>query len=125
MGTKRLLIVDDNSETRQMLATLFEKAGYECDTAEDGLDGIKKFDQSQKAGKSFDLVITDAVMPNKTGFELAAHVRSLSEVPVVIMTAHDEPLVKPHADHVKANAVWQKPMDPTQITNEVATLLCG
>lgn len=61
---KRILIIDDDTQFRQMLRQTLERAGYEVVEAADGNEGIKLFREAPT-----DLVITDIIMPGKEGIE--------------------------------------------------------
>jgi two-component system response regulator PilR (NtrC family) len=65
METKRILIVDDDELIRKFLLDFFMDLKFEVVTAENGTDALKKF-----APQSFDLVISDLLMPDMTGIEL-------------------------------------------------------
>ena len=61
-----ILAVDDSASMRQMVSFTLKSAGYNVVEAVDGQDAYEK-----AQGRSFDLVLTDWNMPNKTGLELA------------------------------------------------------
>ena len=61
----RILLIDDDDQFRALLRKMLEKAGYDdIEEANDGRIGVKLFRQ-----RSFDLVITDIIMPDKEGIE--------------------------------------------------------
>ena len=77
---QRILVVDDEESIREFLEIMLRKEGYEVTTAEDGaaaLEVVKK--------KSFDLIISDLQMPNKTGLELLRDVRDIAPATVFMM----------------------------------------
>lgn len=80
----RVLIVDDDSSIRNMLAIVLKKAGYEVVTSENGyaaLDNLKK--------ESFDLIISDIKMPGINGIELLKKIKTINaEIPVIMITAY-------------------------------------
>lgn len=61
---KRILVVDDETQIRTMLALMLEQEGYTVDTAENGEEGL-----SLVGRHTFDLVITDMIMPVKDGLK--------------------------------------------------------
>jgi len=76
---KCILLVEDDRSVRRYLEVTLQRAGYEVITAEDGLAGMKCALTSR-----VDAVITDAVMPQMSGHELARFLRStpkLSKLP--------------------------------------------
>ena len=80
-----VLIVEDSITARALLKNILESAGYQVQTAVDGLDGLTIL----KSGE-FDIVVSDVEMPRMNGIELTAKIRAdkkLSELPVVLVTA--------------------------------------
>ena len=66
----RILIVDDDSAVRSVIEQYMIRCGYHVDTAVDGFDAIEKL-----ALASYDLVLTDMVMPEMDGIKLISHIR--------------------------------------------------
>ena len=66
----KLLIVDDETEIRDMLSRHFRYSGYEVDTAANGLEAMEKLDASH-----IQVVISDIVMPKMDGVELLRNIR--------------------------------------------------
>ncbi|MFV8753373.1 response regulator [Nannocystaceae bacterium ST9] len=84
---RRVLIVDDDEDTREVLRTLIHRLGVETTEAGDGEEALRSL-------RSFaaDLILLDICMPNMTGFEFLARLRedpSLAAIPVVVCTALD------------------------------------
>jgi CheY-like chemotaxis protein len=67
---KRILVIDDHVKLRQMLRQILEREGYEVIEAGDGKEGIKLYRQAPT-----DLVITEVVMPEKDGVEIARELK--------------------------------------------------
>ena len=80
-----ILVIDDQSSIRTILAMVLKDLGHEVKLAEDGQKGIELLEGSG----DFGLVITDISMPNKDGNEVARHIRKArrSTIPVVAITA--------------------------------------
>lgn len=79
---KRILIVDDNENNVKMLKKGLEYLGYEVVTETNSIRALKIF---QEGYEKFDLVITDYMMPELTGSELAAEVKKIKKDTVVIL----------------------------------------
>ncbi|NQV34746.1 MAG: response regulator [Phycisphaeraceae bacterium] len=62
---KRILVIDDDVQIRQLLKLVLEQAGYEVLDAGDGNEGVRLF-----RADPTDLVITDIIMPEKEGIEI-------------------------------------------------------
>ena len=85
-GTRKILICEDSFTTRELERSIFEAAGYEVETANDGAQGYSKL----KEGLAVDAVVTDVQMPNMTGFELTRAIKAdsvLADIPVIIVTS--------------------------------------
>jgi len=82
---KRVLVVDDDDNTRRFLTVALEANGYQAVTAADGDEGYKKVQESPP-----DLILLDVMMPKKTGFSLFKQLRrqeEFKEIPVIMLTA--------------------------------------
>jgi len=146
---KRVLVVDDDENTRRFLSVALEANGYEAVTAEDGDDGFNKV-QEQKP----DLILLDVMMPKKTGFSLFKQLRRKDEfkdIPVIMLTAVAEVLEEDETQAegetferpfdslrdrlrkaiitmrdeglVKPEIFIDKPIDPEQLIEEVKSLI--
>ena len=79
----RLLIVDDDTAMREMLASLFRDRDYSVEEAASAAEALEQADE-----QCFDVVLSDIRMPGKTGIEMVGELRGrLPETPVVLMTA--------------------------------------
>ena len=80
---KKILIVEDEANIRELLRLYLEREGYTVLEAENGVEGIKKW----KSDKP-DMLLLDVMMPKKDGFTLAQEIRqSNAEVPIIFLTA--------------------------------------
>ena len=66
MAKEKILVVDDEEPIREVVSTLLEAQGYSCTTADNGRRALEAFRKD-----SFDLVLSDIVMPEMDGIELA------------------------------------------------------
>jgi DNA-binding response OmpR family regulator len=82
----RILVADDSETIRALLQTALESAGYEVDTAEDGLSAY----ELGSAGE-YDLIILDQLMPGLLGLDVITRWREEGmEVPVLMLTGVDD-----------------------------------
>jgi CheY-like chemotaxis protein len=84
---KRILVVDDNLESRKLFKEILEYAGYEVVIVQEGDDALEYLSSDQ----DFDLIITDMLMPFMTGIELAEKLKSYREtknIPILGTSAH-------------------------------------
>ncbi|HEU4522003.1 MAG TPA: response regulator [Thermoanaerobaculia bacterium] len=77
---KRLLVVDDEKAIRQLLARIAQRAGFEVDTANDGIEALEKLEQREYA-----IAIIDLMMPRLSGYELVQKISMLNPRPVVLV----------------------------------------
>lgn len=78
----RVLIVEDDSQIRQVIGDYFARRDkIALDFAEDGNIGLTKF-----LNESYDLIVLDIMMPGLDGFELCRIIRKKSDIPVVFLT---------------------------------------
>jgi CheY-like chemotaxis protein len=78
----RILVVDDNDLVLQTVRGMLERAGHQVAVAVDGRDGLR-----QLRSGSFDLVVTDILMPELEGFEMMRALRQASSaIPIIVMT---------------------------------------
>ena len=79
---KKILIVEDEKPAAKAFGLKLGRAGFESETAFDGLDALEVL-----AKKNFDLIILDLVMPRMDGFEFLAELKSRKiNVPVIVTT---------------------------------------
>lgn len=82
MKLTRILMVDDEPETRKYVSMNLRARGYHVRTAEDGRSALTEFESS-----IVDLVILDIMMPGMDGFEVCRAIRRGSEVPIIMLSA--------------------------------------
>jgi two-component system chemotaxis sensor kinase CheA len=97
-----ILVVDDSITSRSLIRNIVESAGYIVKTAVDGLEAY-----SLLQGEHFNLVISDIEMPRMNGFELTTKIRKdkdFSDLPVILVTALEQPSDKQRGMECGANA---------------------
>jgi diguanylate cyclase (GGDEF)-like protein len=80
-----VLLVEDDADKQQLLKVALEMAGYNVQTADDGVEGLLAVESHQP-----DLIVTDVMMPNMDGYEMVRRVRANPAtrfIPVIIQTA--------------------------------------
>jgi len=115
----RILVVDDNSDTRQISIDALAGSGYDVTAVKDGAAGW----EALQAG-SYDLAITDNNMPRMTGLEMIGKLRSARmALPVIMATGHlpmDEFAQKPW---LQPNATLQRPFSDADLLEAVKKVL--
>jgi CheY-like chemotaxis protein len=113
----RLLIVEDNAETRQTLAEILVAVGYQVACVADGQEAMEHL----LAAVPPQLILLDLLMPRMNGWVFRSQQLQnpkLAAIPVVVVSGAD-PL--PVAADLRAAAVLPKPLDVDQLLDTVAT----
>jgi DNA-binding response OmpR family regulator len=83
----RLLVADDSETVLLMLQRRLEMEGYEVVTATDGVEALERL--RELGSKEPDVILLDAMMPNKSGTEVLEEIRGEgSTIPVLMISAH-------------------------------------
>ena len=83
---KRILLVEDEEDTREAVSEFLSEAGYHVDTARDGEIAMKLL-----RNNIYDMVVLDIMLPKVNGFVVLNWLRKRSQIPVLMLTAmHDE-----------------------------------
>ena len=78
----RILVVEDDYKSQQLLQQFLTSNGYKVDCANDGLEGIQMYKD-----RNYNLILLDIVMPNLDGFSMCKMIRKESDVPIIFVTA--------------------------------------
>ena len=116
----RILVIDDDGDTRSMLEQMLEAAGHEVYSAADGREGMRL-----QEARPADLVITDLFMPNQEGLETIIQLRKgFPGVPVIAMSGKTPAsTMLTIAKRLGAVAILEKPFFPLQMLGEVERAL--
>ena len=118
MREKRLLIVDDEENMRELLKDFFEDEGFKVEVAADGMQALEKMD------KSVNIVISDNRMPVMEGMELLDKIKEeYPETQVIIITAYSTPKLAVEAYKRGAAAYITKPFNPDELLKKVKEIL--
>ncbi len=80
----KILIVDDDADSREILKTYLAAKGHQIVLAADGMEALKQFKDEQP-----DLVLLDIMMPQLDGWEVLQYIRAAGRTPVLMITAKD------------------------------------
>src|SRR5271165_6130876 len=81
--TTKVLVVEDDREMGRLLQLELTQEGFESTIATNGLDGLRQFHELRP-----NLVILDVALPQMDGLTVCQRIRELSNVPILILTAH-------------------------------------
>ncbi len=122
MAKSRILIIEDDSEVRELLRTILSRAGYEISVASDGIQGIHAFRTDPT-----DLIITDLVMPGKEGLETIVDLkREFPDLKIIAISGGGQDGQNTYLNAAKlcgATMTFRKPFKNVDILAAVKNLL--
>ena len=114
----RILVVDDESEIRNVIKLLLSSKGYEVVEAKNGEEAVG----AVMSDKEIDLCIMDIMMPKKSGIAATAEIRSFSTVPILFLTAKSIEKDKERAYGVGGDDYIVKPFSASELIMKVDAL---
>lgn len=115
---KKILIIEDEKEIRNILRVYLNACAYEVEEAEDGEEGINLF-----YAKTFDLVLLDVMLPKKDGWSICREIKQYSSVPVIIMTARADENDEVFGLELGADDYITKPFSNKVLVARIKTIL--
>ena len=82
MGSKRVLVVDDDAKTVELVKLYLNRDGYRVLAAYDGVEALRLARESHP-----DLIVLDLMLPGINGLEICRTLRAESDVPIIMLTA--------------------------------------
>jgi CheY-like chemotaxis protein len=113
MRAPRILVVDDNRISQQVIGALLGKGGWQFHTASDGFAAIDAASRD-----SYQLILMDLQMPGMDGIEATARLRQLpgyAEIPVMALTADVSDQVRAKCREAGMNAFLDKPIHTVEL----------
>ena len=111
---KKILIVEDEANIRELLRLYLEREGYTVLEAENGVEGIKKW----KSDKP-DMLLLDVMMPVMDGWEVCREIRAESDVPIIMLTAKGETADRVSGREMGADDYLVKPLEMPEVIARV------
>jgi len=115
--TLRILSIDDDPAMTELLSLLLKTHGYEPLVANTSTDGLRKIHE-----ESPDAVILDLMMPDMDGWQVCAEVRKFSTVPIIILSALDNPGLVASALDAGADDYLVKPVPTGTLLSSLTQL---
>jgi len=118
MKQEHILVVDDDTELRNLLSEYLGQAGFRVTSVGDGR-------QMQRAmeGARFDLIVLDVMLPGDDGLALCRRLRSGSRIPILMLTARGDEVDRIVGLEMGADDYLSKPFNPRELLARVKSIL--
>lgn len=113
-----ILVVDDDTEIRDLLQRFLTKEGFRVTTAAETREAREKMRAFQ-----FDLMVVDVMMPGENGLEFTRDLRSKSAVPILMLTAMTETEARIEGLQAGADDYLPKPFEPRELVLRIQSIL--
>ncbi|MDH3876693.1 MAG: response regulator [Desulfobacterales bacterium] len=118
----KVLVVDDNATSRDILQEMLESFSFEVSVAASGAEGITELESAEE-NKPFELVVMDWKMPGMDGIEASKRIKNhtgLSKIPSIVMvTAYGREEVMQQAEEVGLEGFHLKPVNPSMLFDTI------
>jgi two-component system, OmpR family, alkaline phosphatase synthesis response regulator PhoP len=118
MAAQRVLVVEDDLKTVELIKLYLVKDGYRVAAASDGMTGLRLARENHP-----DLVILDLMLPGMDGLEICRRLRAESEVPIIMLTARSTDDDKLAGLNLGADDYITKPFSPRELAARVRVIL--
>ena len=116
--TARVLVIEDDADIALSIRTVLTRSGFDVTRAADGRDGLREF----HTGRA-DLVVLDIGLPTLDGWQVLEQIRDMSDVPVLLLTAHGQESDKVRGLQGGADDYLTKPFGNREMAARVQALL--
>ena len=125
---KHILLAEDNELNREIAVEILSKYGFVVDTAENGVEAVKKIEESKPG--DYDLVLMDVQMPLMDGGEATRQIRALpdpalAKIPILAMTANAFEEDRKSVLECGMNGFLSKPINIEELIAALSSLLAG
>jgi two-component system cell cycle response regulator DivK len=118
---KKILIVDDNQDSRELAVKILKKVGYQMIEAADGEDALEKANTENP-----DIILMDISIPKIDGYEVTRRLKSqvsFKDTPIIALTAHAMKGDKEKAMEAGCEGYISKPIDIHELPNQIKSYL--
>ena len=116
--TPHILVVDDDTRLRDLLRKYLRDNGFRVTTAATADEAYRKL-----SGLEFDLLVVDVMMPGQNGLDFTEKLRRESAVPILLLTAVDEPESRIDGFERGADDYLAKPFEPRELVLRIEAIL--
>lgn len=114
---KMILVVEDSSTTRKVIAITLSRKGYRVVEAADGLEALSRISEERP-----DLIMLDVILPKMDGYKILSIIKGnkeFKEIPVIMLTSKDGFINKMKGKMAGSSAYLTKPFDPDKMIAEI------
>jgi two-component system cell cycle response regulator CpdR len=120
-GMTKILLAEDDTDMRRFLVKALQQAGYEVISYDNGLSAYQRLRE-----EPFELLLTDIVMPEMDGIELARRAAELDpDIKIMFITGFAAVALNPDSSAPKHAKVLSKPFHLRELVNEVQKVLAA
>jgi two-component system alkaline phosphatase synthesis response regulator PhoP len=111
---KKILIIEDDESIAELERDYLEITGFKTEIAQDGYRGL-----DLALNEEFDLILLDVMLPGKDGFKICQEIRTVKEIPILLVTAKKEDIYKIQGLGIGADDYIVKPFSPSELVARV------
>lgn len=122
----RILLGDDDEELTQLLQEYLHNHGVQCDCVHDGeavLQQLKAVSNDASASSAYDLLVLDIMMPKIDGLSVLRQLPSISDIPVIMLTAKGEEIDRIIGLELGADDYITKPCNPRELLARINAVI--
>ncbi len=113
-----LLVVDDDAEVRELTGEYLRRQGFQVSLAEDGEEMNKLMEDTLP-----DLLVLDLMLPGEDGLSIARRLKGSGNLPIIMLSAHGDPIDRIVGLEVGADDYIAKPFEPRELLARVRAVL--
>ena len=116
----RLMMVDDEPALAELFSLALGSSGYEVQSFSNSTEALSVFTDNPD---EFDLIIADITMPGLDGIQLAAQMRFIRKIPIILYTGFCDKNIQARAEDINVDKLLNKPLLPDELVHEVKELV--
>ena len=116
--TKKILVVDDDLDVRQLLERYLTEHGFDVQLAHNGPSMAHALEKHR-----IDLVVLDLILPGEDGIDLAKRIRERSDIPIIMVTGRSDEIDRILGLEIGADDYLPKPFSPRELLARIKSVL--